>query len=120
MIDVSEYVKYLPEQQALICRGCKYCLQPNGVEGHLGRTHTAVKLEVRKELVSYAEKLTLRNPSEIMTPITAIPAFDDLRITRGFRCAFCDGLYGTPGNIKEHCKSHNWPKPEGTSYNRIG
>ena len=119
MIDASEYVLYLQEQQALVCRDCKYCLQPNGVEKHLQRSHLAIELEVRKELVSYSESLTLRNPSEIVTPRTVVPAFDCLEITRGFRCSACNSLYGTPRSIEEHCRSHTWAKPEGMNHNRI-
>ena len=72
MIDISKYLLYLQEQQALICRSCKYCLQPNGIENHLQRKHSAIPLKVRKELVSYAESLILRNPSEVVTPVTVM------------------------------------------------
>ena len=119
MIDISKYFLYLQEEQALICRSCKYCLQPNGIENHLGRQHTAVALEVRKELVSYAESLTLRNPSEVIAPVTIVPVFDCLKVTQGFRCSMCNSLYGTPGSIKKHCEGHRWMKPEGTSHNQI-
>jgi hypothetical protein len=76
MIDTSEYLLYLEEQQALVCRGCKYCLQPDGVERHLQRNHLATQLEICKELVSHAGSLILREPWKVIVPITVIPAFD--------------------------------------------
>jgi len=117
MIDASRYLVYLQEQQALICRGCKYCLQPNGVERHLQRKHSVISLKVRKELVNYAESLTLRNPSEVITPVTVIPAFDCLEVIRGFRCSACNCLYGTPRSIEEHCRTHRRTMQEGSSHN---
>src|SRR5947207_14519125 len=117
MIDISKYLLYLQEEQALICRSCKHCLQPNGVENHLQRKHSAVPLEVRKELLSYAESLILRNPSEVVMPVTVVPIFDCLKVTQGFRCSMCNSLYGTPGSIKKHCEGHRWTKPEGMSRN---
>src|SRR6266496_4490886 len=84
MIDMSEYLLYLQEQQALVCRSCKYCLQLNGVENHLRRLqHSAVQLEVRKELVSYAKSLILRNPSKIVAPVTIVSTFDCLKVIQG-------------------------------------
>jgi len=112
MIDMSEYLLYLQEQQVLICRSCGYCLQPNGIGKHFQRTHSAVSLKVRKELMGYAESLILRNPSEVVTPVTIVPAFDCLKVTQGFHCS-------TPGSIKEHCKTHRWTKPEGMSHHQI-
>lgn len=119
MINASKYLLYLQEQQVLICRGCKYCLQPNGVEKHLGREHSAIPLKVRKELVSYAASLILRNPSEVVAPVAVGSAFDGLKVIQGFRCSICQSLYGTPRSIEKHCMTHKWTKPEGTSHNRI-
>jgi hypothetical protein len=119
MIDASKYLLYLREEQALTCRSCKYCLQPNGIENHLQREHLMVPLKVRKELVSYAESLVLRNPSEVITPVTIVPVYDCLKVTPGFRCSMCNSLYGTPGSIKKHCQGHRWTKPEGMNHNRI-
>ena len=119
MIDASEYLIYLQEQQALICRGCKYCLQPNGVEKHLQRKHSAILLEVRKELISYRESLILRNPSEVVASVAVGPAFDGLKVIQGFHCSICQGLYGTPRSIEKHCLTHRWTKPEDMSRNQI-
>src|SRR6266516_6775375 len=84
MIDMSEYLLYLQEQQALVCRSCKYCLQPDGIEDHLHRKHLTIPLNVRRELVGYAKGLILRKASEIITRLTIISAFDCLTLTHGF------------------------------------
>jgi Orsellinic acid/F9775 biosynthesis cluster protein D len=117
MINGPEYLLYLLEQQVLICRSCQYCLQPNGVRGHLQRKHQAIPLKVRKELVIYAESLTLRDPSKVVTPAAIIPAFEGLKVTPGYCCSICGSLYGTIGSIEEHCtKAHGWTESEGTSH----
>jgi len=90
-------------------------LQPNGIEGHLQRKHLSIPLEVHKELVSYAESLILRNPSEVIAPVTVVSTFDCLKVTKGFHCSICNALYGTPHSIQEHCRAHKWMEPEGTS-----
>src|SRR5947207_11622720 len=105
-IDTSEYLLYLPEQQVLICRTCKYCLHPNEIENHLQRKHLAIPLKIRKELVSYVEGLMLRSPSEVITSIIVVSAFECLKITQGFRCSTCNCLYETPRSIQEHCRGH--------------
>jgi hypothetical protein len=117
MIDESKYLLYLPEQQLLICRTCKYCLHPDGVENHLQRKHLAIPLKIRKELVSYVRGLTLRSPSEVITPVTVVSAFEWLEVIQGFRCSVCNSLCGTPRSIQEHCRGHTWSKPEGMSCN---
>lgn len=119
MIDISKYLLYMQEEQALVCRSCKYCLQPNGIEDHLQRKHLAIPLKVRKELMIYTESLILRNPSEVIVPITVVPVFDCLKVTQGFRCSMCNSLYGILGSIKKHCEGHRWTKPEGMSCNQI-
>src|SRR5438046_10352690 len=50
MTNESEYLLYLLEQQALICRSCQYCLQPDGVRRHLQRKHQAIPLKGVSEL----------------------------------------------------------------------
>lgn len=119
MIDESKYLQYLEEQQALVCRNCKHCLQPDGVEDHLRRKDGKIPLDIRKKLVSYAESLTLRNPSEVIMPTTIVPAFDSLEVIQGFRCSFCSVLYGTPNSIEKHCRSHKWTRPEGIRHVKI-
>src|SRR5947207_3199614 len=92
LIDPSEYLLYLPEKQVLICRTCKYCMHPNGVENHLQRKHLAISLKVRKELISYARDLTLQSQSEVITSITIISVFEYLEVTQGFRYSACNSL----------------------------
>jgi hypothetical protein len=120
MINGPAYLLYLPEQQVLVCRSCQHCLQANGVGRHLQRKHQAIPLKIQKELVSYAESLTLRNPCEVVTPVTIIPAFEGLKVTPGFCCSVCGSLYGTIGSIEEHCtKAHAWTESKDTDHNEL-
>jgi hypothetical protein len=119
MTDATEYLLYLQEQEALICRSCKHCLQPDGIEDHLRRKHLTIPLDVRKELVSYAKGLILRTPSEVVAPVTVDLAFDGLKVIQGFRCSICQSLYGTLRSIEKHCTTHRWMKPEGMSHDEM-
>src|SRR6266496_3667589 len=106
MINVSKYLLYLQEEQALIYRNCKYCLQSNGVENHLQRKHSTIPLKVCKKLMNYVESLILRNPSEVVVLIIIVLIFDCLKVTQGFRCSIYNYLYETLGSIKKHCEVH--------------
>jgi len=106
MTDTSQYLSYLQEQQALACRSCKYCLQPNGVESHLQRKHSAVPLKIYKKLMNYAESLILRKSSKVVTPVIIVFIFDCLKIIERFCCLMCNYLYEILSNIKEYCKDH--------------
>ena len=81
--------------------------------------HSAIPLKVCKKLMSYVKGLTLRNPSEMITPVTIVAAFDCLKVTQGFYCSICNSLYGTSRSIEEHCRGHRWMKPEDMSHNQI-
>ena len=103
----------------MICRDCKYCLQSNGIEKYLQRNHSAIPLKVRKELMNYAKSLILRNPSKVVIPIIVDSAFDDLKVTQGFRCSICHSLYEILRSIEKHCRTHRWMKPEDMNHNEM-
>ena len=116
MIDANEYLIHLPEQQVLVCRSCKYCLQPDGVYQHLQRSHLTIPVKVRKELIEYTEDLTLRGPTKVITPTRSISAFECLKIIDGFQCSVCNTLCGTIGSVKKHCATaHKWTEFKGIS-----
>jgi len=114
MTDVNKYLTHLSKQQVLVCRDCKYCLQPNDIQRHLQTKHLAISLDVRQELVRYAEELLLPISSEVVTSTTIVPAFECLEVTDEFCCLICDSLCGTIRSVEEHCRCvHQWTKSKG-------
>src|SRR5437762_14225081 len=97
---------YLSEQQLLVCQSCKYYLHPNSVYRHLQTHHLTIPLTIRKELFKYTNSLTLRGPTETVTPVRLIPAFECIKvIDDGCRCLICCSLSGTIDSMKYHCRS---------------
>jgi hypothetical protein len=92
MTNPLDYFVHLLIQQLLICKSCKYALQPYGIIKHLQRQHKAIPLSTRKTLVEYAGTLTLRDGSTAITPVDIVPAFECLEIIPGYRCLICNFL----------------------------
>src|SRR5208282_987027 len=114
MTNPSDYLTHLPIQQLLICKGCKYALKPKGVFNHLQRDHKAIPLNTRRELVKYAETLTLRDGSTVITPVDIVPAFECLEVIEGYCCLVCKFLSSKPGGIEKHCRTaHEWDNTRG-------
>ena len=91
-MDMSQYLTYLPTEQLLICRSCKYALQPNGVEKHLRDTHKAIPLKARQMLVVYSKNLLLCGPSIVTIPTEIVPRYHCLDLVNGFKCLTCGTL----------------------------
>jgi hypothetical protein len=113
-IDANNYFEYLIVWKVLVCRGCKYGLQKNGVWRHLSEKHQAIPMATRKALVAYADTLTLCLPSEIQIS-SIIPRFECLELFNdGHRCMKCEALCGTLDSIQSHCRDkHKWVKSKG-------
>ena len=117
MMDVTQYLIYLPTEEILICLPCKYGLQPKGIEGHLRRTHIAIPLSIRNTLVTYSKTIALRDPSTITQPTDIVPGFDCLELIKGLRCLKCGELSATIESIKKHCnRMHGWTEQQGYHY----
>jgi hypothetical protein len=77
-------------EPALICRQCKYALQPSGirVSKHLAEKHT-VPASYRKELVSYVDSLDLPNPNLLGGRRNGSEPHPHLLVSRRAACKFC-------------------------------
>jgi hypothetical protein len=116
MINPNDYFIYLNEWKVIVCRGCKYAPQKNGVKRHLKEKHQVVPNAIRNELVTYAQSLNLLPSSQVRTPsiMESVPAFECLELFEtGWRCIECNVLYGTEGSMKVHCRKHNWIQSQG-------
>src|SRR5579859_278648 len=85
---ISEYLLYDSQWSIVICKRCKYALEPgSGVEKHLGRKHTAIDLDIRKGLIAWARNLTLVEPVFVGVPDeNTLPIAGLELIKHGFKC----------------------------------
>lgn len=94
---VAQAVKYLEPlrlhlnrpEPAIICRTCKYALQPNSVTRHVGKH--GIPLWERSALTSLVRALQLPNPQTINTRRNHSPAYPHLAVRCGFaynRCCY--------------------------------
>jgi hypothetical protein len=77
-------------EPALICRQCKYALQPSGirVSKHLAEKH-AVPASYRKELVSSVDSLDFPNPNLLSRQRNSSKRYPHLLVSRGAACEYC-------------------------------
>jgi uncharacterized C2H2 Zn-finger protein len=119
MDDIHSYVVYSSELHALICRSCKYGLNPNGVDRHLRKWHKAIPLELRKRIVKWCDGLPAKPLSDVQIPMTEVNAIEGLKVTDGSMCLSCGSLFGTRLSMMRHCQtSHEWTISK-SNYNHL-
>lgn len=116
LTDVSQYFRYLSEYKALICMSeCHFCLRPNGVRRHLQDYHNHIPLSTRQKLCTYANGLSLSDPSEIQLPSNPISLIEGLKELEGVRCISCSAVELKDRKMKRHCEdAHGWSPEQGT------
>jgi len=80
-------------EPAVICRSCKYALQPSadGVARHLAEKHHISKTE-RLDSTSLVESLRLSNPNQLPVRRDGSEAHPDLALQAGVACKICDSV----------------------------
>jgi len=117
MTDISEYLIYLPKEELIICRACKYALTPNGLELHLQRKHKTIPLPTRKILNTYSMGLDRRGPLTVIQPKRIIAGYDCLELIKGFQCSTCREFSKTIISMEVHCnRKHGWVKSNGNTH----
>jgi len=120
--DLTQYVKYIPEYQVLVCIQHGQCMNPgSGIKNHLKEYHQAIPIEMRKKIIEFGDSISLRAPDKIPTPVWDGKPIDGLKvIENGFRCIFedCEGFVTTsPEGMKRHCRdTHNWDPKKGIKW----
>lgn len=97
---------YLPKYKVLICKECRYAIQPSAISRHLKDLHHIYRLD-RKLLLEYAEGLDLAAPQEVKLPCPHEPAIDLLTTESGLACSAreCEHLCMTVKRMKSHWSS---------------
>jgi len=120
--NLSQYVKYIPEYQVLVCIQHGYCMNPgNGIRNHLRDFHQVIPIEIRKKIIEYGNSISLLAPNEIPMPVWDGKPIDGLKvIENGYRCISekCKGFVTTsPGVMEKHCRNtHDWVPKDGIKW----
>ncbi|RVX66295.1 hypothetical protein B0A52_09726 [Exophiala mesophila] len=75
---------YLPDYGVLICKECKFAIQPKAIPSHLLRHR--VYREKRQDLLSLVADLTLLDPAQVSIPSPHGRPIPYLPIAGGYRC----------------------------------
>lgn len=99
-------------EPALICRQCKYALQPSGirVSKHLAEKHS-ISASERKELVSYVDSLHLPNPNLLDGRRNGSKPHPHLLVSRGAACKYCSFHSKSSRLVQQHITREHW-KPD--------
>jgi hypothetical protein len=63
----SQLLHYLPAYRVLICKECRYAIQPSGISRHLKELHHIYRSD-RQELMEYVQSLDLADPGDVVLP----------------------------------------------------
>jgi hypothetical protein len=66
----SQLLHYLLPHQVLICKECRYAIQPSAISRHLKELHRIYHSD-RHEFMEYAQSLDLANPRDVILPAGA-------------------------------------------------
>ncbi|KAK3322868.1 hypothetical protein B0H66DRAFT_555379 [Apodospora peruviana] len=99
----SDLLQYLPSHQVLICRKCRYAIQPSAISRHLKDLHQIYRSE-RQKLVAYTKTLKLADPRDVVHPLPSHPPVPLLPVENGLACtkAGCTHLCVTVKRMKSH------------------
>lgn len=96
---------HLPERRVLLCKECRYAIQPSAISRHLKEIHRIYRSD-RRVLVEYAQGLDLADPPDVVLPRPHEPPVPFLPIEGGLACGAeaCGYLCVTAKRMKHHWK----------------
>ena len=83
-VEANDLLTYLPEFQVLICRTCRFAVQPKALSSHLLR-HQIYRSE-RRKLLERLKTYKLVEPEQIRTPLPDTPPLPHLPVYHGYKC----------------------------------
>ena len=98
---------HLPLYRIVICKPCKFAVQPKALSSHLLRHH--VYREKRWEILEKATELRLLEPNDVIHPSSKVPPFPHLPVSTGYRCILpgCDHLCISQKRMSQHLREHH-------------
>lgn len=80
----DKLLEYLPYHKVLICKKCRFAIQPSAISNHLKR-HQLYR-DRRKRLLSSVAELPLAEPQDVASPSPGLPAISALPVYNGYTC----------------------------------
>jgi len=95
---------YLADYGILICKLCKFAIQPKAITGHLLRHH--IYRENRRRLLGRVAELTLSEPDDVSVPSSRGTPVPYLPVTTGYRCSLphCGHLCISEKRMSSHMR----------------
>lgn len=81
----SDLLCYLPAYHVLICKPCRYAIQPSAIDRHFKEIHRLLS-KARKPFTEYARSLTLDDPAKVVYPTQDEFPIEHLPVEQGWRC----------------------------------
>lgn len=118
----EELFVHKPEYQVIICRRCRYAVNPAQIKGHIQskHQHTTTKQQTR-DIARFVDNLSgvARRPKDVVYPNATSEAISELSLHRnGMRCKAvvngkaCNQVYGERSGMQRHCRTvHGWKNP---------
>lgn len=89
----EQLLQFHPTYKVLICKGCRYAIQPTGIARHLKEIHHIYRSH-RRPYLSYASRFKLAEPQSVIQtgigefPVGLLPVLDGLQCTAATGCGF--------------------------------
>lgn len=99
----ADLLHYIPAHRVLICKECRYAIQPSAIPRHLKDLHKIYRSD-RSELLEYTKKLDLADPGDVVLPPPNEAPVPPLPTESGLACARdgCNHLCVTVKRMKSH------------------
>lgn len=99
----SELLHYLPAYRVLVCKECRYAIQPSAISRHLKDLHHIYRLD-RQQLLESTQSLDLADPAHMVLPAPHDAPVSLLPTENGLACAAneCNHLCVTVKRMKNH------------------
>lgn len=99
----TELLLYMPRHRVLICKECRYAIQPSAIPRHLKETHKIYRSH-RERYMAYTRQLDLIEPEDVPIPDANDGPISSLPVIDGFVChvAECRHLCATAKRMKAH------------------
>ncbi|KAE9373760.1 hypothetical protein N431DRAFT_338800 [Stipitochalara longipes BDJ] len=96
-------LQYLPAHKVLICKECRYAIQPSAISRHLKDLHHIYRSD-RQQLIEYTKGLQLAQPGDVVLPPPNEAPVPFLPTESGLACARdgCTHLCVTVKRMKSH------------------
>ncbi|KAH8799052.1 hypothetical protein F5884DRAFT_132114 [Xylogone sp. PMI_703] len=102
-LEPTQLLHYIPRHKVLICRECRYAIQPSAISRHLKELHRIYRSR-RQTLLEYAQGLDLADPKDVTLPGPDERPVPLLTTIAGLACeaSGCNHLCATLKRMKKH------------------